>query len=497
MRNQERNAGDVDAQSSGSALKIEQSEPPELSYLSYLSQIPQPIPFAEFSGRLQALNDPAVSAGLFQSFDNNQTIETFENECRLTRRTAEQFRDRHRYGNVLPYDQSLVVLGYSWRDFKLNHKNPFEVVDMGQHYINASYIRRPIYNNDGRALGAPYAVDPEYIATQAPLINTIADFLLMVFEQRSPLIIMLCQPEERALNKYSQYWPDDGIQTFVSGRCSVDVRKMSEENQGSVCVRRLMILPKGMLEPWEVTHYQYLAWPYQATPQVEPFYELIIMHLNFTRTHPVGDIYGPTVVHCSAGVGRTGTLITARFALERLRANPEKIDIIGTIMAIRKFRCMMVQVHTQMRFIHEFIQYCITKEHITSSPKVPSHYPALPIVQSGGEYTNLTGADKKQDEMMPLPPPRISNFIPSAQKPTVPPTSSVGQTAFGNQNRNVVPNPPSEQNIPAFGKQYRNVAPNPPSSKNILEVLPPEIDRAVLPPRPLKIQGGEYSNLQR
>ncbi|KAM7533190.1 hypothetical protein Aperf_G00000121612 [Anoplocephala perfoliata] len=104
MRNQERNTDAVDAQSSGSALKIEQFEPPELSYLSYLSQIPQPIPFAEFSGRLQALNDPAVSAGLFQSFDDKQTIETFENECRLTRRTAEQFRDRHRYGNVLPFN---------------------------------------------------------------------------------------------------------------------------------------------------------------------------------------------------------------------------------------------------------------------------------------------------------------------------------------------------------------------------------------------------------
>ncbi|KAM7533180.1 hypothetical protein Aperf_G00000121655 [Anoplocephala perfoliata] len=82
-----------------SALTVEQFEPPELSYLL---QIPQSIPFAEFSGRLQALNDPAVSAGLFQSFDDKQTIETFENECRLTRRTAEQFRDRHRYGNVLP-----------------------------------------------------------------------------------------------------------------------------------------------------------------------------------------------------------------------------------------------------------------------------------------------------------------------------------------------------------------------------------------------------------
>ncbi|KAM7533326.1 hypothetical protein Aperf_G00000121718 [Anoplocephala perfoliata] len=92
------NTDAVDAQSSGSALKIEQFEPPELSYLS---QIPQPIPFAEFSGRLQALNDPAVSAGLFQSFDDKQTMETFENECRLTRRTAEQFRDRNRYGNSM------------------------------------------------------------------------------------------------------------------------------------------------------------------------------------------------------------------------------------------------------------------------------------------------------------------------------------------------------------------------------------------------------------
>ncbi|KAM7542118.1 hypothetical protein Aperf_G00000013943 [Anoplocephala perfoliata] len=374
--------------------EIEHFEPPALSYLT---EIPAPIALAEFSSRLQTLVNADQFPLLFSSFNNEAFTKRTESECRLTQKIAKQFRGRNRYADVLPYDQSLVLLGCSWNDFRLRRNMNFTTEQMGMHYINASYIRRPFWNPDGRALGALYTVVPEYIATQAPLNGTTADFLQMVYEQRSPLIIMLCPPEEKANNKYCQYWPDNGKQTFSSERCAVEVSKISESFEGSICIRKLMILPMGSQEPWEVTHFQYLAWTSMRPPEVGPFYELINMHLNLTRTHPVGDSYGPTVVHCSAGLGRSGTLITTRFALEQLRSNPAKIDIIGIIMAVRKFRPMMVQTHSQMRFIFEFIEYCIRNEHITSHQNVPTNQfmPSVAQPISGNDYTNIPGGDEK------------------------------------------------------------------------------------------------------
>ncbi|KAM7533514.1 hypothetical protein Aperf_G00000121511 [Anoplocephala perfoliata] len=370
----------------GPYIKIDYFEPHSLSYIT---EIPLPTAFEEFSSRLQNFIDSDQFPDLLDKFDNERFTENFETEYHLTRKIAKRFPDRNRYANVLPYDQTLVILGYPWSEFRLRNIGSFTTDDKGMHYINASYIRRPVWKPDGRALGAPYSMTPEYIATQAPLPDTVADFLLMVYEQRSPLIVMLCPPEEKAQDKYFQYWPDTDKQTFESERCIVEVSKISESFQGSICIRKLSILPKEFLQPWELTHFQLLTWADKSADKIGTSYELIDMHLHFTKTHPVGDFYGPTVVHCSAGVGRTGTLITARFALERLRSNPQKIDIIGTIMAIRKFRPMMVQVSSQVEFLFEFIEYCIQKEHISTSPQVPTPCPNSLAVQSANQQQKI------------------------------------------------------------------------------------------------------------
>ncbi|KAM3177585.1 hypothetical protein ACTXT7_004285 [Hymenolepis weldensis] len=75
-----------------------------------------------------------------------------------------------------------------------------------------------------------------------------------------------------------------------------------------------------------------------------------------------------------AGVGRSGTLMTARFVLEGLRTNAQKVDIIGTIMAIRKYRAGLVQTLAQLKFLFEFIYYCINEENIHLSSPVPRRH---------------------------------------------------------------------------------------------------------------------------
>ncbi|KAM3177586.1 hypothetical protein ACTXT7_004286, partial [Hymenolepis weldensis] len=261
---------------------------------------PVPTPIAEFASRLEALTTFERFPIIFDAFDNSTATQKFQAESHLTQVVGEKYKDRNRYGNVLPYDQSLVVLGHPWAEIRADRTPYYSEEDLAMHYINACYIRRPIYDADGRALPAPYSIDPEYIATQAPMINTTADFLLMVYQQRSPLILMLCEPKEKELGKYVQYWPNDEKQTFTSPRCTVDVFKISERTEHSVCIRQLRILPSGTLDPWEVTHYQFLSWEDKGQPEVEPFYYFLKMHMDFSEAHPVGEKFGPTTIHCSA-----------------------------------------------------------------------------------------------------------------------------------------------------------------------------------------------------
>ncbi|EUB61722.1 Tyrosine-protein phosphatase non-receptor type 1 [Echinococcus granulosus] len=90
---------------------------------------------------------------------------------------------------------------------------------------------------------------------------------------------------------------------------------------------------------------------------------------------------GPTVVHCSAGVGRTGTFMAARFLLDRLRTNPQNVDIVGTVLAMRKWRANLVQVWSQLQFLYNFIDFCLGKENLCMKPFAPVTRP-LPVTPS-------------------------------------------------------------------------------------------------------------------
>ncbi|VDL63942.1 unnamed protein product [Hymenolepis diminuta] len=265
------------------------------------AETPAPIPIAEFASHSEGLTTSNEFPKLFDIFDNSTATQKFQVESHLTQVVGEKYKDRNRYGNVLPYYQSLVVLGHPWAEIRADPKPYYSEEDLAMHYVNACYVRRPIYNADGRALPALYSTDPEYIATQAPLINTIDDFLLMVHQQRSPLIIMLCEPKEKELGKYIQYWPNDEKQTFTSPRWTVQVLKISEHTENSVCVRQLRIILSETQEPWDVTHYQFLAWEDKRQPEIEPFYSFLKMHMDFSEAHPVGEKFGPTIIHCRYG----------------------------------------------------------------------------------------------------------------------------------------------------------------------------------------------------
>ncbi|VDO12467.1 unnamed protein product [Rodentolepis nana] len=96
---------------------------------------------------------------------------------------------------------------------------------------------------------------------------------------------------------------------------------------------------------------------------MDEYYELLKLHMELNTKYPIGE-YGPPVVHCSAGVGRTGTLICGRFLLEQLRRDPSKIDVVGTVLALRRWRMLTVQTIVQMAFLYLFVLHVIKKENL-------------------------------------------------------------------------------------------------------------------------------------
>uniref|UniRef100_A0A5K3FV85 Protein-tyrosine-phosphatase n=1 Tax=Mesocestoides corti TaxID=53468 RepID=A0A5K3FV85_MESCO len=218
-------------------------------------------------------------------------------------------------------------------------------------YINASYVRPPNYTATGAAVASSQDTQPEYIAAQGPLPHTVADFLTIIYEQRCPHIVMLCKGNNSP--KCARYWPAQATETFVSDGRSVVVTKVAEQITPNFTYREFTILPSDEKEPWPVKQIHFTLWNDYGAPPVEQIYAVILKHLSFLEQTPIGS-YGPPLVHCSAGVGRTGTFICARYILERLRKDASTIDVFGTALAVRRWRKSLVQTAVLRGFIFDF-----------------------------------------------------------------------------------------------------------------------------------------------
>ncbi|VDD78013.1 unnamed protein product [Mesocestoides corti] len=355
---------------------------------------PPPISTATLS---KCIEDHKQSGEFNQLFMKLKGISVtgLEHEYHLTKNAAEMNSSLNRYVDMVPYDQSLVMLGHPWPEITDNLKPQVEFSKLETFYINASYIRRPRYSPNGGEATIPGAdTPPEYIATQGPLPDTVVDFLTMVCEQKSPLIVMLCLTEEKGKPKCSKYWPDKGSQDYSSSSRKVRVTLMGEEQCENWCRRQLRIEIPDKAQTWDTTHIHFSNWPDYGAPPVEIFYNLVLAHVDVRKQYPLGLDYGPTIVHCSAGVGRTGTLIAGRFLLDQLRKNNQTTDIFGTVLALRKWRANLVQATPQFQFLYEFVQYCLGRERGHQPLALPRQAPPPPDTNNEGEYMNIVGSGK-------------------------------------------------------------------------------------------------------
>ncbi|XP_058490470.1 receptor-type tyrosine-protein phosphatase F isoform X13 [Solea solea] len=298
------------------SLLANSSDPVEMRRLNY--QTPgmrehPPIPVADLSDHIERLkaNDGLRFSQEYESIDPGQQF-TWENS------NMEVNKPKNRYANVIAYDHSRVVL------------TSVDAVP-GSDYINANYI-------DG------YRKQNAYIATQGPLPETLSDFWRMVWEQRSNTIVMMTRLEEKSRVKCDQYWPSRGTETYGM----IQVTMLDTVELATYSVRTFALYKNGSSEKREVRQFQFMAWPDHGVPE---YPTPILAFLRRVKSCNPPDA-GPMVVHCSAGVGRTGCFIVIDAMLERMK-HEKSVDIYGHVTCMRAQRNYMVQTEDQYIFIHE------------------------------------------------------------------------------------------------------------------------------------------------
>ncbi|CAD6237536.1 GSCOCG00002363001-RA-CDS [Cotesia congregata] len=322
-------------------------------------------------------------AGFWEEFESLQQL-----ECRHLFSRKEGLRPenraKNRYKNILPFDHTRVKL----KDVDPNVP--------GADYINANYIKNE--EREGSGTGAVASNDSSafnkcYIATQGCLPNTIQDFWHMVYQENTQVIVMTTKEMERGKNKCARYWPEEGEVAEYGNEWKV--RALARTSTADYTLREFLLQGNkpNFSEPRRIYHYHFQAWPDHGVPS-DPGCVLNFLHdvnarqdsisasLNSNGQTPA--TVGPILVHCSAGIGRTGTFIVIDMILDQIKQHGLdcEIDIQRTIQRVRSQRSGMVQTEAQYKFVYLAVLHYIE----TATQRRQAEQKSL---QFGREYTNI------------------------------------------------------------------------------------------------------------
>ncbi|XP_029379134.1 receptor-type tyrosine-protein phosphatase beta-like isoform X3 [Echeneis naucrates] len=257
-------------------------------------------------------------------------------------------KPKNRYNNVLPYDSSRVKLS-------IVHGSPFD------DYINANYM--PGYNSR-----------KEFIAAQGPLPTTVNEFWRMIWEKNVQTLVMLTRCNEQGRVKCEQYW-SSGTKHFEN----ITVTTTSEIPLEDWTIRDFDIKNVKTAETRSVRQFHFTAWPDHGVPETT---ELLISFRHLVREHM--DQYSrhsPTVVHCSAGVGRTGTFISIDRMLFQIERD-NVVDVFGIVYDLRMHRPLMVQTEDQYVFLNQCAMDIIRSRNGTNVDLIYQNTAALSIYEN-------------------------------------------------------------------------------------------------------------------
>ncbi|XP_064617191.1 receptor-type tyrosine-protein phosphatase kappa-like [Liolophura sinensis] len=229
--------------------------------------------------------------------------------------------------DALPYDHSRVIL------------KPSDTKGESD-YINASYING-------------FEKPKTFIASQGPTDLIINDFMRMLWEQNVGIVVMVTNLVENTKKKCNQYWPTEGSTKFGV----IEVTLLDELIYANYNIRTLQ-LSAGMNKPKILKQFHFTAWPDHGTPSgasvLLDFREKVVEHSS--------NLPGPIVVHCSAGIGRTGTFIALDYLVNQAKAEG-MVDVPACVELLRQQRVNMVQTQEQYEFLHEALAEALKLSH--------------------------------------------------------------------------------------------------------------------------------------
>ena len=247
------------------------------------------------------------------------------------------FKELCRYNDIKTYEYNSI---------EINTENKF---------INASPIN--IYSKNN------------LIATQGPKPNTIEHFWIMVEQYNCNIIIMLCQLKENNKEKCACYWDiNNQMKKYEINLLSEEEKQFNNNDKNIIYIRKIKLINKETKNEKVVKHLQYIGWNDNDAPEItdsfEPF-QFMIEELDKQK----GDRAG--IIHCSAGVGRTGTFISIYYLFKEIteqinNKNLNKINfsVFNMVRKLKEMRLYMVQNNLQYKFIYDFIDYLLIKYNI-------------------------------------------------------------------------------------------------------------------------------------
>ncbi|XP_069083629.1 phosphatidylinositol phosphatase PTPRQ [Pleurodeles waltl] len=256
-------------------------------------------------------------------------------------------RSKNRFTNIKPYNNNRVKL-------------MADAGVPGSDYINASYV-------------SGYICPNEFIATQGPLPGTVGDFWRMVWETKAKTIVMLSQCFEKGRIRCHQYWPEDNKPVTVFG--DIVITKLSEDVQLDWTLRELKVEKHG---DFMIVHQcNFTSWPEHGVPESATPLIHFVKLIRANRPHE----NTPIVVHCSAGVGRTGLYVALDHLSQHINHH-DFVDIYGLVAELRSERMCMVQNLAQYIFLHQCVLELLTTKGSSQAAICFVNYSALQKMDS-------------------------------------------------------------------------------------------------------------------
>ncbi|XP_031781216.1 tyrosine-protein phosphatase non-receptor type 1 isoform X1 [Nasonia vitripennis] len=313
-------------------------------------------------------------------------------------------RTFNRYRDVSPYDHTRIIL----------KRGPCD-------YINANLVRMDRANR-------------QYILTQGPLPNTAGHFWLMVWEQNSKAIIMLNKVIEKNRLKCHQYWPQENLsdQTMMYPDVDLKVEYISKTSSSDYTTRTLRLTDVETNESRDILHFHYTTWPDFGVPQSPTAFLRFLADVRHSGA--LDQNVGPPIVHCSAGIGRSGTFCLVDTCLVLVEENGlNSVNVREVLLEMRKSRMGLIQTPDQLRFSYAAIiegskQLPLNNVNVDNNDVDTNHYDIVNNI--------INSSIEDDDEPPPLPPPRGESLTRSMMSDNSPSPST--------ENENTVSNPPNK-----------------------------------------------------